>query len=180
MHGKLRQPRPRHRREPRLPRRRARFPAASPRPPATPVPVPGRVWHPALAGPGDRRPRRDGDGPCRCPIPERLAGPRRGINQRPAATGIRQDLEGFDSEFGLTAARIQVVTSLAGSASRWQASGEEVEDTAMVHAVAPTAAATTICARPGITGTIVRTCGWEPRRSSGGRCLCRRCCRTRW
>ena len=32
----------------------------------------------------------------------------------PATTDIRQDLKAFDSMFGLTAARIQVVTGLAG------------------------------------------------------------------
>ena len=41
--------------------------------------------------------------------------------------------------FGLPAARIQVVTTLAGSASPWQAAGEEVEDIEIVHAVAPAA-----------------------------------------
>ena len=44
----------------------------------------------------------------------------------------------FDAVFGLPAARLQVDTSLAGSASPWLASGEEVEDTEIVHAVAPT------------------------------------------
>ena len=29
-----------------------------------PAAVPGRVWHPAVAGQGDRRPWRDSDGPC--------------------------------------------------------------------------------------------------------------------
>ena len=41
--------------------------------------------------------------------------------------------------FGLPAARVEVVTSLAGSASPWQATGEEVSDTEIVHAVAPAA-----------------------------------------
>jgi subtilase family serine protease len=66
------------------------------------------------------------------------AGPSPG--QRPAATDIRQDLNAFDRMSGLPAARIQVVTSLAGAASPWQASGEEVQDTEIVHAVAPAAA----------------------------------------
>ena len=101
-----------------------------------PVPVPGRVWHPALAREGDRRPRRDGDGSFPCPIPQCPGGPSRGSNQLPAATDIRQDLKAFDSRFELPAARIQVVTSLAGAASPWQASGEEVEDFEIVHAVA--------------------------------------------
>jgi subtilase family serine protease len=54
-------------------------------------------------------------------------------------TDIRQDLKSFDSMFGLPAARIGVVTSLAGSASPWQATEEEVNDTEIVHAVAPAA-----------------------------------------
>jgi subtilase family serine protease len=58
-----------------------------------------------------------------------------------AVTDIRQDLAGFDSRFGLPPAQIQVITTLAGSsASPWLASVEEVEDTELVHAVAPDAA----------------------------------------
>ena len=41
--------------------------------------------------------------------------------------------------FQLPAARIQVVTSLAGSASPYQATGEETRDLEIVHAVAPAA-----------------------------------------
>jgi subtilase family serine protease len=52
---------------------------------------------------------------------------------------IRQDLESFESTFRLPAARIEVVTSLAGSASPWQATEEEVNDIEFVHAVAPAA-----------------------------------------
>ncbi|MGH3190987.1 MAG: S53 family peptidase [Streptosporangiaceae bacterium] len=57
----------------------------------------------------------------------------------PASTDIRQDLTAFDSMFGLPAARIQVVTTLAGPGSPWQAGEEEVQDTEMVHAAAPAA-----------------------------------------
>ena len=53
------------------------------------------------------------------------------------ATDIRQDLEAFNTMFGLPAARIQIVTTLAGAAAPWQADGEEVGDFEMVHAVAP-------------------------------------------
>jgi len=60
-------------------------------------------------------------------------------NLPPAATDIRQDLAAFDSMFQLPAARIQVVTSLAGSAAPWQATGEEIQDFEIVHAVAPAA-----------------------------------------
>jgi subtilase family serine protease len=59
----------------------------------------------------------------------------------PAATDIRRDVADFDSRFGLPPARIQVTTTLAGpSASPWLAGLEEVEDTELVHAVAPDAA----------------------------------------
>ncbi len=56
------------------------------------------------------------------------------------ATDIRRDLASFDSTFRLPAARIEVVARLAGSAMPWQATGEEVGDTEIVHAVAPAAA----------------------------------------
>ncbi len=58
-----------------------------------------------------------------------------------SVTDIRQDLVGFDRRFGLPPANIQVIsTSLAGSsASPWLASPEEVEDTELVHALAPDA-----------------------------------------
>jgi subtilase family serine protease len=57
----------------------------------------------------------------------------------PGVTDIRQDLARFDSLFGLPAARLQIVNSLARSASPWLANDEEVEDTEIVHAVAPQA-----------------------------------------
>jgi subtilase family serine protease len=58
----------------------------------------------------------------------------------PKVTDIRQDLADFDKRFKLPPARIQVITTLAGSsASKWLASVEEVVDTEMVHAVAPDA-----------------------------------------
>ena len=55
----------------------------------------------------------------------------------PKVTGIRQDLARFDGLFRLPAARLQVVNSLARSPSPWLADEEEVEDTEIVHAVAP-------------------------------------------
>ena len=67
------------------------------------------------------------------PVPDSSTAPGAG------ATDIRQDLAAFDSEFRLPAARIQVVTTLAGAASPWQATGEEVQDFEIVHAVAPAA-----------------------------------------
>jgi subtilase family serine protease len=59
----------------------------------------------------------------------------------PAVTDIRQDLADFDSRFGLPPARIQVIrtTQAGSSASPWLAGVEEVEDTELVHAVAPDA-----------------------------------------
>jgi subtilase family serine protease len=57
----------------------------------------------------------------------------------PVGTDIRQDLAAFDSMFRLPAARIQVVTTLAGEASPWRASGEEIQDFEIVHTVAPAA-----------------------------------------
>jgi subtilase family serine protease len=57
-----------------------------------------------------------------------------------AVTDIRQDVAGFDSRFGLPPAQMQAITTLAGSsASPWLASVEEVEDTELVHALAPDA-----------------------------------------
>jgi subtilase family serine protease len=55
----------------------------------------------------------------------------------PQVTDIRQDLARFDSVFGLPAASLQVINNLAGSPSPWLATSEEVEDTEIVHAVAP-------------------------------------------
>jgi subtilase family serine protease len=56
------------------------------------------------------------------------------------ASDIRDNLARFDKLFGLPAAHIRVVSSLAPSASPWLANGEEVLDTEMVHAIAPGAA----------------------------------------
>jgi subtilase family serine protease len=60
--------------------------------------------------------------------------------QVPASSDIRQDLALFDGMFGLPAAQLQVVNTLAHAASPWLATSEEVEDTEIVHAVAPDAA----------------------------------------
>ena len=50
---------------------------------------------------------------------------------------IRQDLARFDSLFDLAAARLRVVTSLAGAGAPWLADDEEVLDLEMAHVVAP-------------------------------------------
>lgn len=57
-----------------------------------------------------------------------------------SVTNVRQDLAGFDKLFHLPAPRLEVTTALAPGASRWLASGEEVVDVEMIHAVAPAAA----------------------------------------
>jgi subtilase family serine protease len=62
----------------------------------------------------------------------------------PVVSDLRQDMSRFDSLFGLPAAHLKVVTSLAGSTSPWLANGEEVLDAENVHAVAPSAAITIV------------------------------------
>jgi subtilase family serine protease len=77
-----------------------------------------------------------------------------GPTQTPVVTDIRQDVADFDNRFGLPPARIQVITTLAGpSASPWLASEEEVEDTEMVHAVAPDATIREILVNPAEVST---------------------------
>ena len=55
----------------------------------------------------------------------------------PPATDIRKDLATFDSKFGLPPARLHVVSTIARSKTPYLADDEEVEDTEMVHAIAP-------------------------------------------
>src|SRR5712671_3607088 len=57
----------------------------------------------------------------------------------PGVTDMRQDMAAFDRLFHLPAARMRVVTTLAGARSPWLAFGEEVLDVEMVHALAPDA-----------------------------------------
>ena len=57
----------------------------------------------------------------------------------PLVTDLRQDMTAYDAAFHLPAARMRVVTSLAGSGSPWLAFGEEVLDVEVVHALAPDA-----------------------------------------
>jgi subtilase family serine protease len=63
--------------------------------------------------------------------------PSTGGPAKSASTDIRQDLAAFDSKFGLPPAKLQVVNTIARSATPYLANGEEVEDTEMVHAIAP-------------------------------------------
>jgi subtilase family serine protease len=55
-------------------------------------------------------------------------------------TDIRKDLAAFDTRFGLPQATLQVVNAIARSKTPHLAGSEEVEDTEMVHAIAPGAA----------------------------------------
>jgi subtilase family serine protease len=55
-------------------------------------------------------------------------------------TDIRQDLAAFDRTFGLPSATLRVVNTVAGYKTPYLAGTEEVEDTEMVHAIAPGAA----------------------------------------
>ena len=63
------------------------------------------------------------------------------LAQVPAARGgptdIRQDLATFDRRFGLPPASLQVVNTIARSATPYLTNDEELEDTEMVHAIAP-------------------------------------------
>jgi subtilase family serine protease len=55
-------------------------------------------------------------------------------------TDIRQDLAAFDRKFGLPSATLRVVNTVAAYKTPYLAGTEEVEDTEMVHAIAPGAA----------------------------------------
>jgi subtilase family serine protease len=57
----------------------------------------------------------------------------------PDFTDIRRDLAAFDSRFGLPPARLRVLTTLAPTTHPYVAGAEEVEDTEIVHAIAPDA-----------------------------------------
>ena len=57
----------------------------------------------------------------------------------PNFTDIRQDLAAFDTKFGLPGAKLTVTTTLADASAPYVAGIEEVEDTEMVHAIAPDA-----------------------------------------
>jgi subtilase family serine protease len=58
----------------------------------------------------------------------------------PNFTDIRKDLATFDKKFGLPAVALKVTTTLAGASAPYVAGTEEVEDTEIVHAIAPGAA----------------------------------------
>jgi subtilase family serine protease len=58
----------------------------------------------------------------------------------PNFTDIRKDLAAFDKKFGLPAPKLKVITTLAGASAPYVAGTEEVEDTEIVHTIAPRAA----------------------------------------
>jgi subtilase family serine protease len=58
----------------------------------------------------------------------------------PNFTDIRKDLAAFDKKFGLPTPKLTVTTTLAGASAPYVAGTEEVEDTEIVHAMAPGAA----------------------------------------
>ncbi|MHB1776065.1 MAG: S53 family peptidase [Acidimicrobiales bacterium] len=75
----------------------------------------------------------------------------------PAVTDIRQDVSDFDTRFGLSGARIQVIGTLAGpSASPWLAGLEEVQDTELAHAIAPHATIDELLVDPADMSTPAR------------------------
>ena len=59
------------------------------------------------------------------------------LAQTPPSTGIGQDLARFNRRFGLPPAKLRVINTIARSKTPYLASDEEVEDTEMVHAIAP-------------------------------------------
>jgi subtilase family serine protease len=65
------------------------------------------------------------------------------VAETPASNGgptdIRQDLATFDTKFGLPTAKLQVVNTIAQSATPYLAGYVEVEDAEMVHTIAPRA-----------------------------------------
>jgi subtilase family serine protease len=121
----------------------------------------GRAARPASAGPAPSSAGVCGSGPA-CFTPRQLQAAYgvtplldRGIDGRgetvvlpelaesrldpPVVTDLRQDMAAYDDMFGLPAAQMQVVTTLAGAGSPWLAFGEEVLDVEVVHALAPDA-----------------------------------------
>ena len=66
---------------------------------------------------------------------------------------IRHDLAAFDRQFGLPPARLHVVNNIARSATPYLADEEEVEDTEMVHAIAPGATLDVVLLAPDTTSS---------------------------
>ncbi len=70
------------------------------------------------------------------------------------STDIRKDLAAFDSKFGLPAAKLQVVNTIARSKTPYLAGTEEIEDTEMVHAIAPGAALDVVLMPPDAASSL--------------------------
>jgi subtilase family serine protease len=77
-----------------------------------------------------------------------VVGPEPGAS--PPSFDIRRDLATFDAEFGLPPAKLNVVNTIARSATPYLAGDEEVTDTEMVHAIAPGATLDVILMPAGI------------------------------
>jgi subtilase family serine protease len=82
----------------------------------------------------------------------------------PNFTDIRQDLAAFDRKFGLPAAKLRVTTTLAGAHAPYVAGTEEVEDTEIVHAIAPGATLHVVLVPAGYQAGP----GWDPVTGWGG------------
>ena len=75
------------------------------------------------------------------------------LAQTPPSTDIRHDLATFDSRFGLPAARLRVMNTIAHSKTSYLADDEEVEDTEMLHAIAPGATLDVVLVPPDATSS---------------------------
>jgi subtilase family serine protease len=71
----------------------------------------------------------------------------------PPSTDIRQDLAVFDKTFDLPSVSLDVVNTIAGSATPYLAGGEEIGDTEMVHAIAPGASLDVVLVPASITAS---------------------------
>jgi subtilase family serine protease len=84
-------------------------------------------------------------------LPETAEGP---VILGPGPTDIRRDLAAFDSKFGLRAAKLNVVNTIARAATPYLAASEEVEDTEMVHAIAPGATLDVVLVPPAANTSV--------------------------
>ena len=71
----------------------------------------------------------------------------------PPSMDIRKDLAAFDSKFGLPPVNLNVVNTIAQSATPYLAGDEEVTDTEMVHAIAPGAALDVVLVPRNVTSS---------------------------
>ena len=75
------------------------------------------------------------------------------LASRKPSMDIRHDLAAFDRRFGLAPAKLHVVNTIARSATPYLADEEEVEDTEMVHAIAPGATLDVVLVPPNATSS---------------------------